>query len=352
MIARLTLAIAALVMPFAASADAPVGLQHQVVFTAYTPLAGNAERMRRLLSPLTSARLRQQLLQAHRPPGGQSVDLSRERFALYVPATAPPQGYGLLVFVPSWEDARMPQPWLSALNRRGVIFVSAARAGKDADVFNRREPLALLAAYNVMQRYKVDPRRVYVGGFSGGSRVALRLALAYPDVFRGALLEAGSDPIGSDEIPLPPADLMQRFQDSRLVYLTGTEDTLHLAQDARSRDSLQTWCVFDVDVETLRGAGHDVADGAGFGRGLGALEKHATPDPDRQSDCRQRTRQALDSQLRDARMLLEQGRPAEARELLERIDARYGGLAAPASTELMRKMESSGEASPGTAHSN
>ncbi|HJU26503.1 MAG TPA: PHB depolymerase family esterase, partial [Rhodanobacteraceae bacterium] len=289
----------------------------------------------------------------HRQTGGQSVDLSRERFALYVPAKAPPQGYGLLVFVPSWEDARVPQPWLSALNRHGMIFVTAARSGNDADVFNRREPLALLAAHNVMQRYRVDPRRVYIGGFSGGSRVTLRLALAYPDVFHGALLEAGSDPIGSADIPLPPADLMQRFrQDSRIVYLTGTEDMLHLAQDARSRDSLQTWCVFDVDTEALRGTGHDVADGAGFGRGLRALEKHETSDPDRQSDCRQPIQQALDSQLREARTLLEQNRPAEARELLERIDARYGGLAAPASTALMRKMESSGEAPPATAHSN
>jgi len=71
--------------------------------------------------------------------------------------------------------------------------VTAANSGNDAPTIDRREPLALLAAHNTMKQYPVDPQQVYIGGFSGGARVALRLALAYPDVFHGALLNAGSD---------------------------------------------------------------------------------------------------------------------------------------------------------------
>src|SRR5437879_3459051 len=93
----------------------------------------------------------------------------------------------------------------------------AARSGNDASVLARREPLALLAAHNLMQRYPVDPERVYVGGFSGGARVAMRLALGYPDLFRGAILNAGSDPIGGAEIPLPPRDMFMRFQSSKRI---------------------------------------------------------------------------------------------------------------------------------------
>jgi len=74
--------------------------------------------------------------------------------------------------------------------------------------------MALLAAYNTMKQYPVDPQQVYIGGFSGGARVALRLALGYPDVFHGALLNAGSDPAGTLDVPLPPADLFRRFQES------------------------------------------------------------------------------------------------------------------------------------------
>ena len=61
-------------------------------------------------------------------------------------------------------------------------------------------PLALLAYENIRRSHTLDANRVYVGGMSGGSRVALRVALAYPDVFRGALLNAGSDPIGDGAV--------------------------------------------------------------------------------------------------------------------------------------------------------
>ena len=91
----------------------------------------------------------------------------------------------------------------------------------------RRAPLALLAAYNLMSRYPVDAQKVYVGGFSGGARIALRLALAYPDLFHGALLNAGSDPLGMPGRPHRRSpQLLQQFQEStRLVYVTGEHDT-------------------------------------------------------------------------------------------------------------------------------
>ncbi|MBS0432708.1 MAG: alpha/beta hydrolase [Proteobacteria bacterium] len=295
--------------------------------------------MRRLLSPLTAWRMQRQLQQAHETLSDQAIELSRERFALYVPPRAPSQGYALLVFVPPWEDAQVPQQWVPPLDRNGVIFVSAARSGNDADVLDRREPLALLAAYNVMQRYHVDPERIYVGGFSGGSRVALRLALAYPDLFRGALLEAGSDPIGSAGIPLPPAGLMRLFQqDTRLVFLTGSEDTFHTAQDSRSRDSLNAWCVFDSVTESMWRAGHDVATGTDFGRALKALQRSARPETGRLDACRQRNQQAMDAQLQQAQALIEAHEIDAARKLLEQIDAKYGGLAAPRSVELMERI--------------
>jgi pimeloyl-ACP methyl ester carboxylesterase len=64
-----------------------------------------------------------------------------------------------------------------------------------------------------------------VGGFSGGARVALRIALGYPDVFRGAILNAGSDPIGDSATPLPPRELFAGFQEeARLIYITGEKD--------------------------------------------------------------------------------------------------------------------------------
>src|SRR6185312_174309 len=237
--------------------------------------------------------------------------------------------------------ARVPQEWIPALLRSGTIFVSAAQSGNDADVFNRREPLAVLAAWNAMQRYRIDPAHVYVGGFSGGSRVALRLALAYPDLFRGALLEAGSDPIGNAQIPLPPPGLMNRFQqDSRVVYFTGEEDVLHLAEDARSRESLKAWCVFDVDVESMRRTGHELADGQNFSRALKSLRKRAPPDAGKLAACRAGVSQSVSAQLDQVKELVGQGKPDAARKLLEQIDEHYGGREPPHPLMLMQRVTS------------
>src|SRR4029077_9006607 len=155
-------------------ANAP-GLHRDVVFSEYSPLASSAELMRRLLSPLAAWQVKESVAHGGEALREQEVNLAEEHFALYVPAHAPSQGYGLLVFVAPWQGAALPRGWDSVLERYDIVFVSAANSGNDANVLGRREPLAVLAATNVMRRLKIDPQRVYIGGFSGGSRVALRL---------------------------------------------------------------------------------------------------------------------------------------------------------------------------------
>lgn len=336
----LALALVLLTAPGAAS-PAAGGLQDNVVFTAYTQLAGNAERMRRLLSPLTAWRMQQQLRQAHQRLSEQAVDLTQERFALYVPSGAPAsKGYALLVFVSPWDEARVPRQWLATLERHHTIFVSAAHSGNDIDVLNRREPLALLAVYNVMQRYHVDPDRIYIGGFSGGSKVALRLALAYPDLFRGVLLEAGSEPIGTSAIPLPPADLLHYFQQStRVVYLTGARDDYHQREDAHDRESLRDWCMTSLFSVAMPWADHELADAGSFSRALDELAQPAQPDADKLAGCRAAHERSLQSQLQRAETLIDAGHPDEARKQLERVDASYGGLAGSRVVALMERLD-------------
>ncbi|HLZ98979.1 MAG TPA: hypothetical protein VKP66_13650, partial [Steroidobacteraceae bacterium] len=251
------------------AAGGSTGLQRDVVFSDYFALSSSAELVHRLLSPLNAVRVSQRL--AHSPVAvrDQPIDLEKERFTVYVPANAPADGYGLLVFIPPWENAALPPGWAAVLERHGVIFVSAANSGNDANVLDRREPLALLAAHNIAQRFHVDPQRTYIGGYSGGSRIALRLALGFPDVFRGAFLNAGSDPIGDAELPLPPADLFSLFQEtSRIVYISGQNDAVNVGKDAASERSLLEWCAFDLYVERSPWMEHEVAGPAVLGRAL------------------------------------------------------------------------------------
>lgn len=323
--------------PFCAPSP-PTGLQRDVVFNLPAPLARDGELLHRLVSPLHALDMRREM--AGNPEALEASPLApaQQRFALYVPTSpAPASGYALLVFVPPWQDARVPVEWIPALDRSRTIFVTAAGLGNDADVLDRRDPLALLAAYNVMQRYRVNPARVYIGGFSGGSRVALRLALAYPDLFRGALLDAGSDPIGTAQVPLPPEGLLQRFQQSsRIVFLTGSEDLVRQTQLARTNASLAQWCVFDAESITLLRTGHVLADAAAFAQGLAALSKPHVPDATKIAGCRTRNATALDRDLARAEALAHAGHVDKAVRALSAIDARYGNLAAPRSSRLLR----------------
>ena len=166
----------------------------------------------------------------------------------------------------------------------------------------------------------------------------LRLALAYPDVFRGALLNAGSGAFGNAKIRLPPADLMHRFQqDSRVVFITGENDKTQLDGDVQGLLSMQSWCAFDYATVTVPWLDHDVLPAPAFGQGLDALEAHDAPPADKLASCRARYEQELDDKLRQAESFRTSASVGAASRLLDEIDVRFGGLAAPRSVDLARQ---------------
>lgn len=333
--------LAMLALPLILRAQDPpdplVGLQRNVIFSAYSPLSASMEVVRRSLSPLANVEITRATEHAALRP--QAVDLTQERFSVYVPAQRPARGFALMVFIPPWQDAHLPPGWAAVLEQHGMIFVSAAKSGNEENVLDRRIPLALLGAYNIAQRYPIDPDRIYIGGFSGGSRVALRTALAYPDLFRGALLNAGSDPIGGSEALLPSADLLAKFQSSsRLAYVTGSEDDWNIQHDMVSRASLQAWCVFGTVVETMSRVGHEVARPYPVGSALTALDLRPTVDAGKLSACRARIAQDLAADLQHINELLDRGSSHDAWRSLTKLDIRYGGLAAPEIIQLDQRI--------------
>lgn len=333
------LALDCVVSRAAAATRLPRGTPNQVVLTQYSPLFSNAEIVRRLLSPLAREAVQESLARELATLTPYSIDLAKEKFLVYVPSGAPasPRGFALLVWVPPWNEARLPFGWASQLDHYGVIFVAPAQAGNTANVLGRRVPLALSAEEDLVREYPIDRERIFVGGFSGGSRVALRIALGYPDVFHGALLHAGSNPLG-DGFPVPPRDLFQRFQSSsHLVYFTGATDTDHLSNDASSSESMQQWCVFNVETHEVPDEGHEQMSAAVFGRALDRLLSPVAPDPARLSACRSRIAAQVQDKLDEAQALLSKGSHAAAHQLLLDIDKRYGGLAAPRILELARQ---------------
>jgi hypothetical protein len=341
-VARTWLALPAVMTPLVGSAqeaaDSITGLQRNVIFSDYSPLSGSVELAHRTLSPLANIEIARATKNAALRP--QAVDLTDERFSIYVPAQRPSQGYALMVFIPPWQDAHLPPGWAMVLERHGMISVSATKSGNEEKVLDRRIPLALLGAYNVMQRYPVDPERVYIGGFSGGSRVALRTALAYPDLFRGALLNAGSDPIGDGEELVPPDDLFAKFQKSRLVYVTGSQDDWNIQHDMVSRDSMKAWCVFGTAIETMSRVGHESAVPYSLDRAIAVLDQRPPVDQGKLSECRARIAKELAADLQRIDGLLDRDKPHDAWRSLTKTDMRYGGLAATEIDQLEQRIGS------------
>lgn len=311
-----------------------------VVIANYTPYAENAELLRRMASPLTRLAEERTLASSGATLARYPLDVASERFLIYQPAAPPPpSGFALLVFVPPWQDARLPPGWAAVLEQFGVVLTTAARSGNDENPLGRRVPLALLAAAEARRRFPIDPERVYVGGFSGGSRIALRIALAYPDVFRGAILDAGSDPIGTPELPLPPQDLLALFQaQTRLVYITGERDTDHLADDARSIRSLHQWCVANVDEAVQPHVQHEVALPGALSQALASLGARGREEPRKLANCRAALAADLATRVHEVEELLARGATHDAAVRLRQIDERFGGLAAPQIVELARRL--------------
>ncbi len=319
----------AVCLVLAACATASGHLETGVVFTRYTPLASNAEIVRRVLPPLTYRRVQEALAARRQQLADQAIDLAKERFDVYVPdAPPPPAGYGLVVFVAPWDDPTKPRTWQLPLDRHGLVFVSARNSGNDQPVLDRRLPLALLAYENVRARYPIDARRVYVMGFSGGGRVAERAALAYPDVFRGAILAAGTDPIdGSAGVYKPRAELFRQFQRSRLVLVTGDQDWDIQHDDELALRALRAACVLGVTTESFHG-GHVAVDMRALDRALDDVEAPPALDERELARCNARVDQAIAARLAAAAATLVRGDREGARRQLKTIEAEFGGLAA------------------------
>jgi predicted esterase len=320
---------------FAQGTLVPGELAHQVTFEQPSPFTRNSVLITRLLTPrqrehqLSLLAARAQALAAY------PFDLGAERFSVYLPKQQPAAGYGLLVFIPPWEDARLPLGWSAVLDRAGLIFATAERSGNDQSIPSRRIPLALTAAHALMSRYPVDPNRTYISGFSGGSRVALRLALAFPDVFAGVVLNSGSDPVGSSYDPLPSPELMSLLQTrTRFVFITGERDEINLSQDAHTRASLSTWCVNRTRTVMRYHVGHEVMDGNALAEALGALE-HAYPDDPAHDRCQASMQARVQHAQAEIALLQAQPQSSRAQKELDRIDQEFGGLLAEKTTPAL-----------------
>lgn len=160
--------------------------------------------------------------------------LTNESFQVLIPESYSTNGsWGLLVWISPSDDPAIPADWQAELLTHQLLVVSAHRSGNERHPLDRFR-LALDATCNMCRRYQVDRRRIYIGGFSGGARLASMLGVAYADIFTGTLCICGVNyyrdvaGIGGQYYPgtfaPDPGLLLLGKRSGRFVLVTGEHD--------------------------------------------------------------------------------------------------------------------------------
>jgi predicted esterase len=128
------------------------------------------------------------------PHVNYNINPDTARFFIHVPADYNSgSSYGLIVWTDAAETVNQaPAGWARVLDSRQFLFIAAENAGNNH--YNRRRlGLAVMAALEMTQYYRIDGSRIYAAGYSGGARISGMLGFYQPDVFSGTIQNCGAD---------------------------------------------------------------------------------------------------------------------------------------------------------------
>jgi len=247
-----------------------------VTFTERSPLSTNKEICARMGWPL---------LEEEAAKGDYS--LPQESFEVYVPPTyTGEKPFGLLVFVNPGGHGSLKGyerlGWKEIVDKHELIWVGPNKIGNDRLV-RPRMGITIDAAINAQKRFKIDPTRVYVGGVSGGGRVASMLGVGFPDVFRGGFYIIGCNFYRQEQsieqngvfkrsyfVP-PTKYYVAAKKQNKHVFLTGDTDgnreQTHIYYKGFVRDGFEHCTYLQVP-----GMGHSPPPKEWFAKGVAALD--------------------------------------------------------------------------------
>jgi poly(3-hydroxybutyrate) depolymerase len=228
-------------------------------------------------------------------PGGASPT-----YQLYVPAdydgTKP---FGLMVWISPSNSGKVPrEDYLKVFDDRHLIYVAPDKAGNEVDAIWRHW-MALEAVRNARERFpNIDSNRIYVGGVSGGGRIASHVAIVNPDTFTGGFYIVGCDFYRDTPVPSESQNagkyfrgfwrksspkLIAQAKNSRFVLLTGETD----GNNANTRSVYTGYKQAGfkhVQFFDVPGMGHQAPDAEWFEKGIAFLDSvEATTKPAKKS---------------------------------------------------------------------
>lgn len=185
----------------------------------------------------------------------KDYDSTKQRFELYVPARIKSRRPApLILFISPGQKGTGLTQFRALCDREGVLFASPHQAGNQTPG-PRRIRIIMDTLDEVRRRYNIDPDRTYIGGFSGGGRMAMAIATALPEYFGGIL------PVGAGGQLRPESWLRQRvIARLRIALITGETD-FNRGEIERLTQTQLSSVGATSRVWTVAGLGHGIPSG-------------------------------------------------------------------------------------------
>jgi len=190
------------------------------LFTAFTNIASAQESASRTGDYTATSTVLELLGEEAAQPFSEKIPIDQPiTWEVFVPANYDPaKPAGVLVFINSRDSGLIEPEWKAVMENTNLIYIGANESGNQIDV-PKRVAYAVLAPRVIINSYEVDLERIYVSGFSGGSRVASMVATEYNRIVKGAVYNSGANFWGEAALPR-----YREMVNHRYVFITGTED--------------------------------------------------------------------------------------------------------------------------------
>ncbi len=236
-----------------------------------------------------------------------------QRYSLYLPPAKPNEALPLVIFVPASPTPIAWNFWKSFFQRRGIAYAEPFKAGNKCPGIQRMR-IVLDVLDDVRRRANIDPDRTYIGGYSGGGRVACAIAFALPECFGGVVPAcAGGD-------LRPESYLRQRVKDRLSVALLTGETDFNRAEVERYHTPILENLGIRSRTWTVRRLGHTLPSERTFRQAFDWLEEGLAG---RREFARKYAASRIGHPTRDewsANLL------AEAKQRIEDDEVRYTGM--------------------------
>lgn len=197
-------------------------------------------------------------------PPDECIEYNPDEHAamLYVPksydGTVP---FGIYLHIaPAGRGTRPSGEWQALMDKLKLIYVSPHKTGNNTPTW-RRMVLAMDSMATVKSHYKIDEKRVYVGGLSGGGHLAMLCQMVYPEYFQGAISHAAQSYLPNKRsfghfpgLKLSDAKSPPRKKKNKWCVISGNKDGNY----GRIKETSKEWerAKFQYKFFDIDGMGH------------------------------------------------------------------------------------------------